>query len=39
MGKVVTGLIWMFTGGLLGLGWLYDLWTLNDQISEVNARG
>jgi TM2 domain-containing membrane protein YozV len=39
MGKVVTGLIWMLTGGLLGLGWLYDLWTLNDQISEVNARG
>jgi TM2 domain-containing membrane protein YozV len=39
MGKVVTGLIWMFTGGLLGLGWLYDLWTLNAQISEVNLRG
>jgi len=38
MGKIATGLIWLFTGGLLGLGWLYDLWTLNEQISDVNAR-
>lgn len=34
--KYVTGIIWMLTGGLLGLGWLYDLWTLNDQIDEFN---
>jgi TM2 domain-containing membrane protein YozV len=39
MGKIITGLIWLFTGGLFGLGWLYDLWTLNDQISDINARG
>jgi len=39
MGKIVTGLLWLFTCGLLGLGWLYDLWTLNDQVSDVNARG
>lgn len=39
MGKVITGLIWMFTGGLFLIGWLYDLWTLNEQISEINARG
>jgi TM2 domain-containing membrane protein YozV len=39
MGKIITGLIWLFTGGLFLVGWLYDLWTLNEQISEVNARG
>lgn len=25
VGKVGTGLLWMFTGGLLGIGWLIDL--------------
>ncbi len=39
MGKIVTGIIYFLTGGLLGLGLLYDLWTLNEQISEINARG
>lgn len=39
MGKIVTGLIWLFTGGLFGIGWLYDLCTLNGQVSEINARG
>lgn len=37
MGKWVTGIIWLLTGGLFTLGYLYDFWTLNDQISEVNA--
>ncbi len=36
MGKIVTGLLWLFTGGLLGLGWLYDLCTLNGQVDEIN---
>lgn len=36
LGKWVTGLIWLLTGGLFLLGWLYDLWTLNGQVSEVN---
>jgi TM2 domain-containing membrane protein YozV len=39
MGKVVTGIIWFLTGGLFLIGWLYDLWTLNEQISEINERG
>lgn len=36
MGKIVTGLLWFFTGALFGLGWLYDLWTLNEQVSDRN---
>jgi TM2 domain-containing membrane protein YozV len=36
MGKLVTGIIYLLTGGLIGLGLLYDLWTLNGQVSEIN---
>lgn len=38
LGKWITGLIWLVSGGLFGFGWLYDLWTLNGQVSEVNVR-
>ena len=38
LGKWITGLLYMFTGGLFLLGWLYDLWTLNEQVSERNAE-
>lgn len=37
MGKWVTGIIYLGTAGLLGIGYLYDFWTLNDQITIVNA--
>lgn len=37
MGKVVTGIIWLLTGGLCGLGWLYDMLTLNEQVSDANS--
>jgi len=36
LGKWITGIIWLLTGGLFLMGWLYDLWTLNTQIDEVN---
>ena len=39
MGKVLTGLLWLVTGGLMGIGWLYDLWTLNEQVDEINGQG
>ena len=38
MEKWLTGLIWLFTGGLFLLGWLYDLWTLNEHVSEINQH-
>jgi TM2 domain-containing membrane protein YozV len=38
MGKVVTFLVYLVTGGLFGLGVLYDYWTLNEQISLVNKK-
>ncbi|ERS89475.1 NINE protein [Halomonas sp. PBN3] len=37
-GKWLTGILYLLTFGLLGLGVLYDFWTLNDQISMRHAR-
>ena len=39
MGKWLSGIIWLCTGGLLGIGILYDMLTLNEQISVINASG
>ena len=36
MGKWITGLIYLCTGGLFLLGILYDYWTLNGQIDDLN---
>jgi TM2 domain-containing membrane protein YozV len=36
MGKLGTGLLYLFTAGLFGTGVLYDFLTLNSQISELN---
>ncbi len=38
MGKIVTGLVYLFTGGLLGVGILFDFWTLNDQLDAMNRK-
>ena len=38
MRKWPTALLWLLTGGLFLLGWLYDFWTLNDQVDEINRR-
>ena len=37
MGKWITGILYFLTGGLLGLGVLYDFWTLNDQVTVINS--
>jgi TM2 domain-containing membrane protein YozV len=36
MRKWLTGLLYLVTGGLFLIGWIYDFWTLNQQISERN---
>lgn len=38
LGRIWTGLLWLCTGGLLTFGWLYDLWYLNDMVSEQNKE-
>jgi TM2 domain-containing membrane protein YozV len=38
MGKWITGIIWLLTGGGFLIGVVYDYWTLNDQIDEINSR-
>ncbi len=37
MGKWLTGILYLLTGGLLGIGYIYDYWTLNDQLSQLNT--
>jgi len=37
MGKWFTGLIYLLTVGLCGIGVLYDFWTLNEQVSMINS--
>ena len=36
LGKIGTGILWLLTGGLCGIGWLYDFCTLNGQVDERN---
>ena len=38
LGKWFTALVYLLTLGLFGLGYLYDYWTLNGQIDEINRR-
>lgn len=37
MGKWVTGILYLLSGGIFGIGYLYDLWTLNTQVSMINS--
>jgi len=37
LGKWLTGIVYLLTAGLFMLGVLYDYWTLNDQVREVNS--
>ena len=38
LGKIGRGFLWLFTGGLLGIGLIVDLFTLPQQVKTINAR-
>jgi TM2 domain-containing membrane protein YozV len=38
MGKWLTGILYLLTAGLVGLGYLYDYWTLNGQVDQLNRQ-
>jgi TM2 domain-containing membrane protein YozV len=38
MGKWLTGILYLLTVGLFGLGNLYDYWTLNDQVNQLHRK-
>lgn len=36
LGKWFSGIIWFLTGGLFLVGYLFDFWFLNEQVSDAN---
>jgi len=38
MGKWISGLLYLVTLGIFGIGYIYDFWTLNEQISLINGE-
>lgn len=36
IGKPMIGVLWLLTGGLLGIGWIVDLFTLKGQVERAN---
>ena len=38
MGKWISGIIYLLTGGLFLIGYIYDFWTLNDQLTILNSK-
>ncbi|MCK4660429.1 MAG: TM2 domain-containing protein [Phycisphaerae bacterium] len=37
-GRVGSGLLWALTAGLVGIGWLIDLFLVPSMVREANAR-
>ncbi|MCL2602210.1 MAG: NINE protein [Treponema sp.] len=38
LGKIPSGILWMFTGGLFGIGAIYDFFTLSGQVRTANME-
>ena len=39
MWKWISGIGYLLTAGIFGIGYIYDYWTLNDQIAVINSSG
>ena len=39
MNRIITGALYLFTGGVFGLGIIYDFVMLNEQVHQMNVRG
>jgi TM2 domain-containing membrane protein YozV len=37
-GKILTGILYLLSGGLFFIGVIYDYWTLNEQVSALNTE-
>jgi TM2 domain-containing membrane protein YozV len=38
MGKWFTGILYLLTVGFFLIGYIYDYWTLNDQLTVLNSK-
>lgn len=38
IGKIGTGILWIITGGVFGIGALLDLFTLGSQVEQYNTK-
>lgn len=38
LGKPLTGILWLLTGGLFAIGTIYDLVTLPGQVDDANRK-
>jgi len=36
LGRWKSGILWLLTGGLFGIGWLVDFWNMNEMVDQAN---